>query len=512
MRYFSLDYFKSKFGAEFEWKNAHQFSTNFSSEEAHFIASIQSETSLIFLDWIDRMTGLKQLLENGSATSPFKDDLKLLSHALSSEFKQFITPMLSKRLLAFSNLEEGKTSLTYIVLLENDTRGVVEDQLYKLIDVQFADVRALSQQKVDENTLIQATQKAVNDEVIQIINALSRQSYALKLKYVDAVLSIVNAQSCTLRFANWLLKQLEKLQLNEEHLYKINDLRADLKAGILQVKNTNTRKGTQIAFRTVLLYASIFIIGFAVFWIIAYKPFSEPDKPQLAKNSSYTKFTVDERKQIDSLLKVIQPSRQLAPESFDLGTYLGDELELVLRVPFKNEIAEKYYTDLNTYLQHYDALKPDSCIKQSAEDIKAMLPMGMSPISAKSTGKPAYFKNESEYDVQLIIFSNLLKSTVYYAYVGEGKTASIPLEVGDWFMVVPGSSLNKFAVPKGYNDDQPSSDFNISFCDIDINFLHGINSSYALNASNRVNYKFLLVGSSTEQFEVIDIHGVLSAQ
>lgn len=511
MYYYSLDHFKSKFGTEFEWNNAEIFKENLTAEEALFLKRMEFINAQIFVDWIERMKGLKDLLEKGKTSILFKDDLKLLNHALAEEFKRFVTPMLSKRLLAFRSMADGQVSLTYVVLLENDTRGVVEDQLYKLVDELFMDVRSLMDHKVDEDTLIQSCHQPINDEVIKVINSLSRQSYALKLKYVDSVLAIVNAQSCTLRLANWLLKQLEKLDLNKEHQYKINDLRGDLRAGVLQVRNTNTKRGTQVAFRTILLYASMFILAAAVIWIIAYKPFSEPDKPQLSNNSSYTKFTKEERKQIDSLLKVIQPSRQLAPESMDLGTYFGDELELVLRIPFKNELAEKYYNDLSIYLQNYDELKPDSCIKSSFTDEKALLPSKMTSISLKPNGKPAYFKNESEYDVQVIIFSNLLKSTVYYDFIGKGKTASIPLEIGDWFIVVPGASLNNFKLPKGYNGEEPSNDFTVSFCDIDINFLHGINSSYMLNSSKRVNYKFLLVGSSSEQLEVIDIHGVLTS-
>jgi len=259
---------------------------------------------------------------------------------------------------------------------------------------------------------------------------------------------------------------------------------------------------------------SIFLIGIVSFavYVITFKPWSDPEKPELANNSSFTSFTKKERQQLDSLLKIIQPSRALSDSEMDLGTYLGEELQLIIRAPFKNEIAEKYYGDLDTYMQNYDALKSDTCIVQSRAFSAQLLPSNMVSIDEKSDGKTAFFKNESEYEVQIIVFRNFLKSTCYFGTIGMGRTATIPLEVGDWFIVVPGKFLDNFALPANHSGEQPSSDFNVKFCEIDVNFAHGINTSYTLNSNANVSYKFLLVGSPTEQFELVDIYGVLSEQ
>lgn len=512
MNYHSLAQLKQKFGSTFEWEQTGNYLNEYNAAELPFLKHTLLPNAIIFLGWIERMKGLEEILLNGTTNISFKDDLKVLDHSMANEFKQFVTPMLSPAILKEVAREKVGATNTYVALLDSDTRPIVEDQIYQHITPLFNDVKALLDEKVGENSLIAATQKAVNDDIIAIINSFSRQSYALKLKYVDTVLTILNARSCTLRLANWILKQLEKLTLNPEHNYKINDLRNDLKLGHFKVQNTNTRKGITIPLRTILM--SVFLIGIVSFavYVITFKPWSDPDKPEIAKNSSFTSFTKEERQQLDSLLKIIQPARALSDEELDLGTYLGEELELIVRVPFKNEIVERYYGDLETYMQNYDALRSDTCIAKSKEELAKLLPKRMTSLDQKKDGNTAYFKNESDYDVQIIVFRNFLKSAAYFGTIAQGKTTTIRLEIGDWFMVIPGKFLETFTVPANHSGELPSSDFNVKFCEIDVNFAHGINTSYTLNSTAYSNYKFLLVGSPTEQFELVDIYGVLSEQ
>jgi len=512
MYYFSFSQLKDRFGNQFDFEQIDSFLPQVNNPEKQFLAHLKTPNAVIFLGWIERMTGLEKLLKSRKTDIQFRDELKVLEHVLVDDFKRFVTPMLAPIILNDANAAEISKSFSYLPLLDSDTRAVVEDQVYKLIALKFEAVNGLKDKEVGEEKLIEATQIPLNDEVIEIINQLSRQSYALKLNYVDAVLGIVNAKSCTLRLANWILKQLEKLTLNAEHNEKINELRRDLKAGNISVQNTNSHKGKSIPFRTILMAVFIFgLIGTAIYlWI--YQPWSIPVKPDLVNNSSFVKFTRDERKEIDSLLKIIQPKRDFSNDELDLGTYMAEELELILRVSFKNEIAEKYYQDLNIVARNADQLRKDTCIANSEEKIKKLVPTNMRPMDQKTEGNKAYIKNESDYDVQIVVFRNFYKSEVYHTHLKQGGKAVIMLDIGEWFVVVPGKTLQSFALPKGYSGGEPSKDFNVNFCELDINFGHGINTSYILNTNSRVNYKFLLVGSPTEQFEVVDIHGVLDIQ
>lgn len=505
MRYQSLHQLKSRFGDGFDYASSGDFLNQVNPENALFLNHIQHPNALIFLGWMERIKGLETLLVDGKTPLPFSDDLKILEHALVNEFKQFLTPLLAPVLLKQHSFDQPTNS--YLVLIENDTRLVVENHVFKQILVAFETVETHLEATIGEQELINKTQAFVNDDVIGIINSFSRSSYALKLNYVDKVLSIVNAKSCTVRLANWILKQLEKLTLNQEHQYKINDLRNELKTGNLKVRNVNTKKGASFSLRNVSFTLLFALISGFLAYLIWYKPWSESEKPVLANNSSFTTFSKEERKQIDSLLKVIQPQRKLNTEEVDLGTYFAEELELVMRTPFKNVIAEKYYQDVTLVLQQHDALRKDSC--GSSTSTKKLIPSNMESISSKKNGKTAFFKNESDYDVQLIVFRNFLSSDVYYKLIPAGKTTKLPLEIGDWLLLIPGKEITDFDPPKNYTGPLPSDDFNVHFCELDENLIHGLNTSFTLLSNGRTSYKFLILGSETEQFDLVDIHSVL---
>lgn len=511
MRYFTEAQLRKQLGAEYTTARAASFlGTTADAGVLRYLQHLRQADTVLFVGWIENDLGLSELLQSGNTSIHFRDELKLLNHTLANAFRHFISPLLYPHFLKAARSENFGAVMSYLPLLDADTRPVVEDQIYKEIDPLFEDVRSAFDQKIGEQALIALTQKAVNDAIIDTINHFSRASYALKLKYVDATLEIVNARSCTLRFANWLLKQLEKLQLNPEHQYKINDLRVDLKNGHINVRNTNTRRGSVVPFRSILYTTLILaIIGFGT-WVVMYRPWSEPEKPQISENSSFTSFSKEERKQLDSLLRILQPVREIEQDPYDLGTFLGEEIDITLRQPFKNAIAEQYYQDLNSVVLHIDAFKGDSCISLSQSEAAKSKPIPMLPLLEKTDGKETYIKNESTYAVQVIVFRNMKHSEVFYAYLPEGEKMTLKLEIGDVLWIVPGNALRHFEIPDGYNGPLPSADFNQFFCDIDMNHVSGMNAAYVVTSNAKSNYKFLLVGTATERFELVDLYGVLT--
>lgn len=510
MKYYTQQELRQQLGQDVDPARLSDYHSGTNNQELRqFLEKLQSPDALLFAGWTDNQQGLRELLTKGSTRIVFTDDLKILDHTLSGAYKRFVSPFLYPRILRAANEGQFGAVMSYLPLLDPDTRPVVEDQVYQQIAPLFQEVKGLFDKKVSEQELINASSKAISDDIIATINIFSRASYALKLKYVDAILDIINARSCTLRFANWLLKQLERLQLNAEHQYKINDLRTDLRNGHITVRNTKTRRGTGIPFRTIFYsLLSVGIIGFAS-WLILYKPWSEPEKPDLADNSSFTSFSKEERRQLDSLLKSIEPDREIEQDPMDLGLYWGEEIDITLRDPFKNSIAEHYYQDLNTAMLHNDALKGDSCIAYTQKERDESRPTRMLPIVQKKGGRQTFVRNESEYDVQIVVFRNLRESDVYYGLVPKNSSLNFQLEVGDVIWAIPGNSLRSFQVPEGYSDELPSNDFNQFFCDIDINHINGMNTAYYVAANPKQSYKFLLVGTASERFELIDLHGVL---
>jgi hypothetical protein len=509
MRYLSLQQIKNQTNTTFEWRNASDFLSLDNDECDTFISLALERNNRLYIGWIEQTSGLEKLLLKGSASEIFKDTLKIKEHILFADFQKFVTLFLSAVLLKATESKENYTAFSYIPLLEKDARLIIEDRIYKHLKIEFNTIKSEINAPQTESELIKIVNEFLSEEKIILVNSFSRSSYALKINYVENVLSIISAKSCTQRLAHWILKQLEKLELNEEHIKKINLLKKGLTAGEIKIKNVGKRKVTSLfniqAFGRILAT----LIGVFTLWIIIQKPWSKADKPVPSNNTSYKTFSIDERKKIDSLLQIIQPRKTFTPENYDLGSYIGEELELVLRTPLKNNLAERYYTDLSIYAENYYSLKPDSCLALGLSKTKKMIPNGMLDLNAKLTGKDAFYKNESTYDLQVIVFKNFAQSEVYYGFVPKGKKAAFKIGIDDLFYIVPGSFLKGYNPPKHYPDPKLSPTLTQSFCEIDVNFIHGINTTHQLKNNSEQSYKFLLVGSGIEQFQLFDIQGVL---
>ena len=136
-------------------------------------------------------------------------------------------------------------------------------------------------------------------ELVQIVNSLSKASYALKLEYVDTIVNTVRTNGCTVRFANWIFKQMEELKLNNEHEEKILELKKELKEGKLAVRNHGSGK-TPIRWKSVITFLFVALLGIGSFYIIYFKPFSTVEDEVIADTSSFKKFTKEERQGQDS--------------------------------------------------------------------------------------------------------------------------------------------------------------------------------------------------------------------
>lgn len=507
MRYFSLNELRSKINASFEWNNSMAFLPSSFPEADAFVSHSNKHNNLLFIGWIAQTKGLEELIIKGKSSVFFKDELMLQEHLLFTKFQEFLSPFLTPVLLKLSDHKLDYNAFSYLPLIQKQERAVLEDRIYSLIKPQFDRIK--TQLFNGEKELIEPVQNYLKEENRVLVNGFSRASYALKVNYVENTLSVIHSKACTHRLAYWIVKQLETMTLNEEHIQKINEVKSDLKSGKISVKNVGKRKVNSFMSRSVLGgIVSVLLIGF-VGWIIIKKPWSERDLAMETNNSSYKSFSVNERKQIDSLLRIIQPNKTFTPENYDLGAYLGEELELILRTPLKNKRAEMYYKDLAVYAKNYSSLQLDSCTAQKGEQEKQFLPQNMRQLDSKTDGKVAFFKNESSYDVQVVVFKNLPNSEVYYGFVKAGKKTEFNIQTGDVFFVVPGRKLNEFKIPPGYYGEETSEEFKEMFCEIDVNFMHGINTAHQLMSNSKASYKFLIVGSDSEQFELIDLYSVL---
>lgn len=500
MNYYSHAELSRIFGESFRLEETERFLLSTDDVALReFLVHLQRPNAVIFTGWIEQWREVREILGEGSTSIRFSDKMKIQEHTLFPEFRDFITPFLFSHLLKQAESGRLDETLEYIVLLEPDSMAIVEQVIHEQVELLFTTVHQLENQKhVAEDQLIGVMHDVVNEQVIGILNSFSKRSYAHVIAYVENCFRILESKGCTLRMANWIVKQLQQLRLNPEHLTQLSNFQNDLKSGAFTVENKGHRQ-SKIRLKPVLTTIGLLVFAGMVTWLIVFRPWSEQVTPQEKETaSSFTEFTVEERKHIDSLMKTIQPEPLLNLEVDDL--YIeGRELMVDARKTISNPAVNAFYKSWEEYLSS-DTIRSEAVCKNETKKITASsLPEGFASLSGKKNGKPAFFRNESGYTVQLVVFNNNPGNQPYYYELKKDAQIEFNLAVGEHIGVIAG----KYAVP--YEEGMKS----IVFCEFDNTTFSSLITMYVLKPSNTFNYKFLITGKDIYDYQLIDMYGVL---
>ncbi len=477
-----------------------------------FLASTAHPSAVVFHGWVARYPSLLQGISGGKFTAPFADEKRFLEHQLAEQFQHFISPYLSHALLSINDSvpENLELYLSHTALLDEDHRATVEEQLFKPIKEKLVALEKLAMEEEDEQALVEATHPLCDPSVIRSVNHLSKASYALKLSYVDSVLSALHSRACTLRLANWILKQMETVSLNKEHEYKLTDLRRELKTGRLKVRNQG-KSGIQVTGRAIWTgFVIIFLGGFA-FWVLYFQPFNSIDDPDMAGENSFKKFSIGERKKLDSLIRDMQGDFRNRLNPIDPGSQMspGGGAVFSLRTSFENALMERIYQNLSLDAELKYNYPIDSCpgtnnlsgFKRHTE---------VQDLSKRKAFREMMVRNESDYDVLMYVSVNEHDGDVYSLLIRSGETKTVELHVLDVIVFVAGNDYQPFYAPNGCKpEEMPTSDFKYHFCSTDHNYEESFNMPYRYDTPRPGVSKLMITGTNGTYFSVTDIHGVL---
>ena len=474
-----------------------------------FVHSLDNPSNIIYYGWVAQNNALIAMLEAGIATEKFVDQAGHLKHRLGEGYRQFLSPYIAERLLQFSGeskMEILTVVFSFLQLLDSNHAAVVEGQLFKPIQEKLTQIKRDAKGFEKEQDLIELVKPVCADEYISCVNYLSKSSYALKLGYVDDILNVIWAKSCTVRFANWILKRMEDVKLNREHEHKITDLRRELKNGEIEVRNHGSSK-TPIRWKNLIMTSFIILIAVFIFYIIYFKPFSEVVDPQFTNNSSFTQFTKEDRKKIDSLLREMNGNPRAEDLVIDQGVpIIGGRSTLTLRKSFNNPTMERVYADLIKDADLKENGFVDSC--STAIDYKRV--QGVKDLNKKKGKNEAMIKNESYYDVVLFVSENRTNGETYSLFLKKGETTTFEIDKYNTLMAVPGNEYQNYTAPFNSDPaDRPSQNYDYHFCETDVNYRESINTVYQVMYLHNGKTKFMLMGDKGSYFHLIDINGVL---
>lgn len=527
MRFLPLSYFKDYFQSTsdlFEEEKLNQFlqklnevktelivSGKFSEADlTRFISGIQDQNTLLFYSWIDLNKRLEQSLIDPKNLLEFTDSSGVLKHRLLDDFKIFISPFLANALLTVDHrkLDLVEKAVSYNVILDEDHQGIVENHLFDVIKEDLKHLDQYSYDITSEQELINHVKPLCSDQHFRIINGLSKSSYAYKLMFLEILLRTIESQGATIRYANWVLKELEKLKLNKEHQEKIREFGLKLRDGEIRVRNNGQGK-TPIRWQPILLSLLFLIIAGSTYYIINYKPFSSPEDDITTINtSSFKEFTKEERMMIDSLVKEMDGNKSFDGVEVDPGYFYDDGTNIKIVKKNPNNLMQSIKDDFNKDASYTIAHYQDSCGKP-----KSYVPYsGVKSLEKRAGDLLAHFRNESEYDAIIYVAEGSENGNVYSMFMEKTSSKVIELKVGDLITMVVGNTYTSYSVPENANEgDLPSEKFKHHFCDVDINYEESINTSYIVKNSGRTDTKFMIVGEQNNFVRLVDIYSVLES-
>lgn len=468
--------------------------------------NLRTAQKVLFYSWIMQSQSLEDLLTRGKLGT-FDDRGGHLQHQFAPEYRSFIAPFLAPVLLRFAggDIEQTKKAFTYTVLLDHDHVALVETQLFAGIRDKVQ--RAIKEMNThrDETELLAVLQSLCSEDILHCVNRLSRPMYATRLEYVDAILSFIRAKACSVRLANWVLKRLEQISLNKEHQYKIEDLRKDLATGQLQVRNTLEKRRSLVFSGRAVLFTFLLLVMAFVVYVIRYKPFSDVSYDQPSDATAFEQFSVDERRRIDSILQEMNGARD-ENDILDAGAIFPQGAALSLRKAFLNESLERICEDFSLDAQLQEQGFGDTC----KNSIPFTTLEGTAKLAAYKGSMEALFRNESAYDVIVLIGNNRTGGSVYSAFVPKGELLKARIDVGDILLIIAGHTFQKYDRPGGVPPtEMPSTSFKHHFCNTDFNYAETIYTAYEVSRRGAGKCKFLVAGSRGDYVDFVDVSGVL---
>ncbi len=462
---------------------------------------IQNAKTKVFNSWIEQHNSLKELLIYGKTSAYYIDIYNWKQHSLFNEFKAYLSLLID---FLFHRKEEVKINsewsmiFSYFELLVDEKRFAIEKTLFENIwkSNNLLFTKCSNTEDASEfNTLIF---NILTDDCIQIHNYLSRSSYSIKISFVEQVVKLFFHSQCTIEMANWLINKLEKFNLNFEQKKSIEVAKDKLYTGEYIFKKTVKRV---FSFKHyILLILPIIFIAYLMYYL--YNIEGVTDYKNFKEASSLTFFSVNERKEIDSLLKSTLPD---SSDSLRQNFYTNGN-SIIIQNPIKNNLADSIYSELEQdmnyqFLGIYDTCIPISRNKLFDEEIQLT-----KSFEAIQSNYELEVKNDSEYSILILAWMEKKNDMVYSKIVPFKSNEKIKIIQGMKIILLPGIKYG--AIPLIFKKDYKY--LSNHFCSIDFNYEYLLQKINTVNKIQSKQSRLLIEGFIGEVLNITDAEGILN--
>ncbi len=457
-------------------------------EKEQWLVSLQSGEFVLFLDWTEQERNLAALLDGTGPLLPFQNTTRVLSHALFPRFRQFIIPFLSKKLnklMQENNMDTWSKGMTYLVLLDEREADIVQGTVYTYLREQHNQLMPQLLKARSETELHELLRKKLTPELIGLLNLFTISFYRAKTMWVETLVEVAHHKHSSKRLVLYLIRELNRLELNADHLEELRDMERMVKNNTVKVESTKTPVKKIIA---VALSVIVLVVLIGVIWWLPTEP--KHDKPQ--EQTAFMDFTPQERATMDSLLRQVKEQREGDDNRIDRPDidYVGQEL--IVQIPWSNQQAE----ELISQWREKDSL---GRTPQSADSKKYNNPFpGTELLTDKNGSVTAKFQNDTQLSVFIMVFKDRADEWVYTGYVEKGGIISFKLNPGEQMLVLPGSR-----VPRDLDyDDLP-------FYQTDSRFFESLDKPYTVSDFSPKKVKLVWKALNSYDFYLLDVNGAL---
>lgn len=460
-------------------------------ETEQWILLLSNPANVLFMEWVEQEPALEEVLTKGELQRAFQNKSKLKEHALFAKFQTFITPFLYPKLdkaLRESSMEIWATGLTFAPLLEEKQSDLVQGIVYEQLKEELEMLERNIARADSEEALVKAVQPYLKPSFLEMLNGFTKSFYRAKTNWMEALLGVSSHRFSSKRLVLHISGQLNRLELNPDHVKELRALDRDIKSGIVEVEATYI-PWKRIVFLSVSAAAII-----ALVWFIWSVP-TEPElQPEMENKTAYMAFTEAERKTMDSLLNQVTVHQQQQPENMldaEPLPYVGITLEM--KEPWKNKLA----AGLFVLWESQDSTSTQPQPSESKKDDRAF--PSTQPVRSKPGVVHATFMNETEQTAFVMVFDDRNGAPVYSGYVEKKAQALLRLNPGEYLFVLPGTK-----VPAQLSTKK------LPFEQVDSRFFTHMHNSYSVDDFSPSKAKLVWKEVNSVDFYLLDLNGALN--
>lgn len=440
------DYFKSNDSLRCEKQTLSM------TEVFALIDSLKNAPAIVFHDWIKSDKALSIILQSNEENLNFQETInnqKYKGHALEKQFYSFLTPFLYSFLekeisesFAGKDFEKLRFYLQYSDFIEESKKIALQQEVDRQLRSMFSDL--ISDFRKDDLGELNTSPKKEAEawkrnskeikllaslDLVDILNLLDKQFYALRVSYIDTVKDILVQPNIEPTTFKMLSRAIRSVKLNNSHKSQVDSFLNHGKVKFYQKQRTTVFNKALL--RNPLIYLGFIVVIILILLVFPFD-FKNTEPPKNEKISGLDSLSQDEVKKTDSLLAFKEDSVLFQTEDMPVPVALPDFILSDNTNDIKNASVVKLYESMLADYEIQQNNGGTNCDPLEGSSLKGFNYNNVDDIQLQFANHK--FINESSDDCYLLFFENKEDGNIFGELVPAGGSKELKI-VKNWRVI-----------------------------------------------------------------------------